>query len=327
MNFFKKLAESFISNESKFHDAKSQFLVSSLNSLSNFNLIEFPSGGSGRPMSFPEESPLHPISNSTTINIPKLLELVVLYMQTRNEGANVKALMNKNLCRIYEEIIGIEIDFKLNELEFIQMFEDCYLFMSVMNRNNDFLVSIDSLYVKELSYDEPGKYDNYFRFFNVFIGYSLFSGSHILSFISDEVEKLLKENQSKKFKSFDDFANFSLVNEIYQKNKQLGLINNGKLESLQESILNITCNQDSFTIYNYLEWLKLVLLYEGQTIEAANEKIEKLCLSISSFNSDWEKGSKIAMIFSDFSNFKPEERMSIIVEVIKVIYSITYYRN
>jgi hypothetical protein len=326
MSFFKKLSESFTSNETRFTNARTKFLVGKLNNMANLNITTFPNGLQGKSFKIPPEIPLSKLSIYSSINLPELIEQFVYFGLLYKEDG-VKDYVKKNVQRLHSEIKSSNNLFNINEEEIFEIFVHSALLFRHLMEKEQVVLSSRLLYDSSLTFETEGKYDNVFRTFYLIVGYFSFVAMPILGKCQEEIESFLKEQKSNSFKSFSDFSNVNLLKKIYEKNVSLGLIERERLNVMHNTILNVGIDSDNFRLESYIEWLMLVFLYNGKSLEIANENIAALNNRLSTISENWAEIGRIGMIVADFENISWMKRLDLLTKTMISIYKLHYLRK
>jgi hypothetical protein len=326
MSFFKKITDAFTSNETRFTDARTRFLVGKLNNMANLSITIFPNGLEGKSSKIPSEIPLSKLSIYSEINLPELVEQFVYFGILYKEDG-VKSWVKENVLRLHSEIKSSTTSFNITSEELFEIFEHSALMFRHLIEKEQVVPSSGLLYDQSLTFETEDKYDNVFRTFYLLVGYFSFVAMPIFGKCQEEIESFLKEQKSNSFKSFSDFSNGNLLKSIYEKNVSLGLIEKEDLNIMHNTILNVGTDSDNFRIESYIEWLRLVFLYNGNSLEGANENIRKLYNRLNDISENWAEIGRIAMIVADFENISWMKRFEVLPKTMISIYKLHYKRK
>jgi hypothetical protein len=325
MSFFKKLVDTFTSNESKYNTARSQYIANSLNSIAELDLTDFPKGGKSRPIIISNISPLHLLSNNTSLDLIKTIELFYLYA-LGHTNENVREWYEIHLSRIFDLIKDKDNSFEIQKNEFINISKQTAKYIDKINSDNEINIYDASVVVSHDSdFSENGKYNSLFKAFYLFQGFSLLVGLPTFYNVIEIVEGFLIENNSSKFKKFADFSNSKILTEIINKNIELGILSKKEIEEINKRIYR-NFHDIGFTTKSFIDWLILVLIYDGKTIDEATNILANLTFKLNESNKDWERIVNIYMIYSDFTSINPLERGKVIIEFMNIITNLVYYR-
>ncbi|MBM3455992.1 MAG: hypothetical protein FJX80_12755 [Bacteroidetes bacterium] len=325
MSFFKKLTDSFTSNETRFTSAMTKFLVGKLNDMGTLSITTFPNGLKGKSCKIPSEIPLSKLSTYPNINLPELVEQFV-YFGLLYKADGVKGWVKENVQRFHTEVKSNNPSLNISVEEMFEIFEHYALMFKHLLEKEQVIPSSGLLYDNSLTFESEGKYDNIFRTFYLLVGYFSFVAMPIFGKCQEEIESFLKEQKSNSFKSFSDFSHGNLLKNIYEKNVSLGLIEREKLNIMHNTILNIGTDSDNFSLEAYIEWLKLVFIYNGNSLEIANERIGILNNRLNEISENWAEIGRIGMIVSDFDNISWMKRFELLPKTMISIYKLHYQK-
>lgn len=328
MSFFNKLNDLFTSNETRFTNARTKFLVGKLNNMGDLSISTFPDGLKGKTCKIPSEFPLSKLSTYPNINLPELVEQFVYFGLLYKEDG-VKDWVKENVQRFHTEVKSNTPSFEMSFEEMFEIFEHSALIYKHILKQEPVITSIGLLYDNSLTYEKEGKYDSIFRSFYMIIGYFSFVATPIFAKCQEEIESFLKEQKSNSFKSFSDFSNVNLLKKIYEKNLSLGLIEREKLNILNNTISNVGFDSENFRLETYIEWIKLVFLYNGNSLEIANESIRILYSRLNEISENWAEIGRIGMIVADFGNISYiswEKRIELLHKTLISIYKLHYQK-
>ncbi len=324
MSFFKKLSDTFTSKESRFKGARDKYLLSQLNGMGQLDISTFPNGLKGLPISFPSDSPLHKLSLIEEINFPALIEHIIVYGHTKEDA--IQDFLKRNNIRIFENFISKHPHVLISPIEFHQIIEESSSQFRIVYEKTEFLPSSALLFDDSLTYDTEGKCDNVFRAFFLLIGFSNIIGMSVFGKCDEIINNFFIAQNSKSFKTLSDFSNANLLKDIYEKNRQLNLLSTEELNRLHNFVLEVSVENDKFIFSNCIDWFKLVLIYNGQSLQSAEENVSNLKVKLNAISKDWAEISRIALICTDFKGLNWMVRFGLLPKTMISIYKLLFQR-
>jgi hypothetical protein len=325
MSFFKKLVDTFTTNESRYNAERSRYIVKTLNSIAEIDPTTFPEGGKFRPVFIASLSPLHTLSNISSLDLRKTIQLFYLYA-LGHTNKDIRDYYDIHLSRIYDSIKSKDDSFSLSKNQFLDLAKQTAKYIDKIIEVGDISYYDAAVVVShDLNFDEHGKYDSLFNSFYLFQGFALLVALPSFDNVMKIVDEFLAENNSREFKKFTDLSNIKLVNKINEKNIELGILNKKDIDVLNERI-NMQVIQSGFTAKFLIEWLILVFIYEGKSFEEANKMSKILITKLNDSDKDWEKISNIYLLYSNFLSIHEFERGKVLIEFVKNMAGLAYYR-
>jgi len=326
MSFFKKIADAFTSNESRFNTAFDKYLVSKLNNMAVVSITDFPKELEFKFHDIPNDMSLAKLKEYTCINLPELIEQIVCY-GILFEVNTIEDYVKENVFRFHSDIKTIDDSFKYTKEQFFEIIQESAKLFNQLYHSQDVLPSKGSLYNDSMNFEQEGKYDNIFKAFDLLLGHVSFISMAVFERSLEVISKFISQENSRNFKSFDDFSNLNLLKSIYNENLQKGQIPPDELNMLQNSILKLGVDSAEFTFEIYVDWLLLVLVSNGCSIELAREKIVNLKLELIKISDSWKENCKLVFIVSEFNTLPWIKRFGLMPETMISIYKLHYKRK
>jgi len=324
MSFFKKLSDSFTTNETRFTDARSAYLRNQFNKMDQIELSTFPDGLKSRPFSLPLKSPLHKLSLVKEINLLDVILHIVLFDLFYFGVDKNQSYVKQNNIRMFQNLKAKYPYIQIDPTEFNQIIFDSRIFFRGVRENLSSLPSSSSLFIPGLPYEKKGELDNLFKAIYLLMGFTAFIGAPVLAKFHELVNSFFIEQNSTSFKSFDDFSNASLLLDIREKNLHLNIIPADEINRIQYFLTKDSLYNENFNFSTFVDWFILVLIYNGQPIEIAEKNISDLRLKLTELSADWNEIGKIQMICSEFNNLDSSDRISFLTRELISIYGVLF---
>jgi hypothetical protein len=325
MSFFKKLVNTFTSNESRYNAERSRYIAKTLNSVAEIDLSTFPKGGIPRPVSIAQLSPIHILSNNICIDLRKTIQLFYLYAMG-HKNKDVRDWYDIHLSRIYDTIKSKDESFIISKDKFLDIAVQTATYIDKIVEVGEINFYDASVVIShDSNFEEHGKFDSLFHAFYLFQGFAILIGLPAFENMITITEGVLNSYNLKEFKKFSDLSKTKLVKKIIDKNIELEILSTEEIENLTDRI-NMDVNQSEFSVKFYIEWLILVFIYEGKSFEEAISIIRILVAKLNDSNKDWEMIIKIYLLHSNFLSTHELERGKILIEFMNNLTALAYHR-
>jgi hypothetical protein len=326
MSFFKKIADAFTSNESRFNTAFDKYLVSKLNNMAVVSITDFPKELEFKFHDIPNDMSLAKLKEYTCINLPELIEQIVCY-GILFEVNTIEDYVKENVFRFHSDIKSIDDSFRYTKEQFFEIIQESARLFNQLYHSQNVLPSKGSLYNDSMNFEQDGKYDNIFKAFDLLLGHVSFISLAVFERSLEVISKFISQENLRNFKRFEDFSNLNLLKSIYDENLQKGLIPSDELNLLQNSILKLGVDSTEFTFEIYIDWLLLALVSNGCSIELAREKVANLKGELTKISDSWKENCKLVYIVSEFNSLPWIKRFGLMPETTITIYKLHYKKK
>lgn len=337
MDFKKKrrgiggVLDRFESDQSKFESHYVNYLLENINFMQDWNLSFFPTGLKGKntpipkvlinnfPKKLTKNRPpvISKLSNYTTLNIPELLEKLIIFSSLGKEK------LDGFMLECEPKFESENFDKQLTLPEWSKLFDevsDLYNFLinKAGQHNNPLLPNVICLLNKKFFDYNDEKINDIFKAFNLMLGYSFIYGSFITGEINEEIDNFLALNAPEKdvrksgfFSSFkspkyiyslEDITNQALILEIIELNIKTGNYTKNQSESIITKI-----KQDP---ENMLDFILMVLVHYGQTKSKAENNILALKEKLNEISINWETHIQLSFMISEFTSLTYSDKLN-----------------